>query len=188
MDEIGADTTEIRGFTAQLALGARWEDLLEDLSIAPGVRKFVAETLGCALHGSLVEVAAFFFFGREDVIPEMFERLLALWANAKAEVPHFAYYLERHIELDRGKPRSLVTGGTDDVGRTTRGQLATGDQRCQAGPHQSHPALGQHPCVASGTLKRNVNFAGRRRTAASADENRGEDACECDWLAIMRDT
>ena len=40
--------------------------------------------------------------GREDVIPEMFERLLALWANAKAEVPHFAYYLERHIELDGG--------------------------------------------------------------------------------------
>jgi hypothetical protein len=30
----------------------------------------------------------------------MFERLLALWANAKAEVPHFAYYLTRHIELD----------------------------------------------------------------------------------------
>jgi len=100
MDEIGADTTVIRGFTAQLALGARWEDLLEDLSIAPGVRNFVAETLDCAIHGSIVEVAAFFFFGREDVIPEMFERLLALWANAKAEVPHFAYYLERHIELD----------------------------------------------------------------------------------------
>jgi hypothetical protein len=41
-------------------------------------------------------------FGREDVIPEMFERLLTLWSNAKAEVPHFAYYLERHIELDGG--------------------------------------------------------------------------------------
>jgi hypothetical protein len=47
-----------------------------------------------------VEVASFFFFGREDVIPEMFERLLRLWGNAKAEVPHFAYYLKRHIELD----------------------------------------------------------------------------------------
>ena len=30
----------------------------------------------------------------------MFERLLKSWGNAKAEVPHFAYYLERHIELD----------------------------------------------------------------------------------------
>ena len=64
------------------------------------MRHFVAKTLDCAIHGSIVEVAACFFFGREDVIPEMFERLLRLWGNAKAEVPHFAYYLERHIELD----------------------------------------------------------------------------------------
>jgi hypothetical protein len=48
----------------------------------------------------VVEVASFFFFGREDVIPEMFQRLLRLWGNAKAEVPHFAFYLERHIKLD----------------------------------------------------------------------------------------
>jgi hypothetical protein len=100
MDEIGANTTQIRGFTAQLALGAAWQDVLADLSIPVGVCDFVRETLGCAIHGSLVEVAAAFFFGREDVIPEMFQRLLGLWANAKAEVPHFAYYLERHIELD----------------------------------------------------------------------------------------
>jgi Protein of unknown function (DUF3050) len=32
----------------------------------------------------------------------MFERLLTLWCNARTEVPHFAYYLERHIELDGG--------------------------------------------------------------------------------------
>jgi Protein of unknown function (DUF3050) len=102
MDEIGADSTVIRGFAAQLALGAKWEDALGELSIAPGVRRFVSETLDCAIHGSIVEVAACFFFGREDVIPEMFERLLRLWGNAKAEVPHFAYYLERHIELDGG--------------------------------------------------------------------------------------
>jgi hypothetical protein len=102
MDEVGADTSLIRCFTAQLALGAPWQDLLEDLSIPPAVRDFVSETLGCALHGSIVEVAAAFFFGREDVIPEMFQRLLGLWGNAKAEVPHFTYYLERHIELDGG--------------------------------------------------------------------------------------
>ena len=102
MDEVGADTADIRGFMAQLALGARLQDVLEDLNIPAGVRDFVTETLGCAIHGSLVEVASFFFFGREDIIPEMFDRLLRLWANAKAEVPNFVYYLERHIELDGG--------------------------------------------------------------------------------------
>jgi hypothetical protein len=102
MDEIGADTTEVRGFMAQVALGAPWQEALDNLNIPPGVRDFVNETLRCANDGSLVEVASFFFFGREDIIPEMFERLLRLWGNAKAEVPHFAYYLERHIELDGG--------------------------------------------------------------------------------------
>jgi hypothetical protein len=100
MDEVGADTTEIRGFIAQLALGAPWQDVLEDLSIPSGVCDFVTNTLSCALQGSVVEVAAAFFFGREDIIPEMFQRLLGLWGDAKAEVPHFSYYLKRHIELD----------------------------------------------------------------------------------------
>lgn len=89
MDEIGAGTSVVRGFAAQLALGAKWEDALSEFSIAPGVRRFVRETLSCAIHGSIVEVAAFFFFGREDVIPEMFARLLRLWGDANAEVPHF---------------------------------------------------------------------------------------------------
>jgi Protein of unknown function (DUF3050) len=72
------------------------------MMIPPGVAAFVNETLRCATEGSLVEVASSFLFGREDVIPEMFERLLTRWGNAKAEVPHFAYYLARHIELDGG--------------------------------------------------------------------------------------
>jgi hypothetical protein len=100
MDEIGADTTLVKSFMSQIDLGARWEDVLEEMNVPPGVADFVNETLRCAIHGSLVEVASFFFFGREDVIPEMFERLLKSWGNAKAEVPHFAYYLQRHIELD----------------------------------------------------------------------------------------
>ena len=100
MDEVGADTTLVRGFIAQIDLGAQWKEVLEEVSVPQGVADFVKETLRCAIHGSLVEVASFFFFGREDVIPEMFEKLLRLWGNAKAEVPHFAYYLERHIELD----------------------------------------------------------------------------------------
>jgi hypothetical protein len=100
MDEVRADTTLVRRFITQIPLGAKWEDVLEEMSVPPGVADFVNETLRCAIHGSRVEVVSFFFFGREDVIPAMFERLLRLWGNAKADVPHFAYYLEGHIELD----------------------------------------------------------------------------------------
>jgi hypothetical protein len=61
MDEVGADTTLIRRFTAQVSLGESWEKLLEDFDLPSGVRHFVSETLGCALHGSIVEVASAFF-------------------------------------------------------------------------------------------------------------------------------
>jgi hypothetical protein len=100
MDEIGADTSEVRSFVAKIDRGESWETALGEVNAPADVTDFVSETLGCALHGRAVEVAAYFFFGREDVIPEMFQKLLALWSGGAAEVPHFAYYLERHIELD----------------------------------------------------------------------------------------
>jgi hypothetical protein len=34
-----------------------------------------------------------FLFGREDVIPEMFKRLLSLWEHWRSRSPYFAYYL-----------------------------------------------------------------------------------------------
>lgn len=100
MDEVGAKTTEIKAFIAEVERGQAWETALKELNAPAVVTQFVSETLRCALYGSVVEVASYFFFGREDVIPEMFKKLLALWSGGAAEVPHFAFYLERHIELD----------------------------------------------------------------------------------------
>ena len=64
------------------------------------MRQFARHTLKVARFGAPVEVASYFYFGREDVIPEMFEGLLGLWEGGAQEVPNFTYYLERHIELD----------------------------------------------------------------------------------------
>jgi hypothetical protein len=100
MDEIGADTAVARSFTDKLARGEQWPVALKELGVLPGITDFVKGTLQCAIHGSVVEVASYFFFGREDVIPEMFKRLLKLWDHGEIEVPYFAYYLKRHIELD----------------------------------------------------------------------------------------
>jgi hypothetical protein len=100
MDEIGADTTMVKTFMEKLARGEQWPAALKEIGVPPGVTDFVRGTLQCAIHGSVVEVASYFFFGREDVIPEMFESLLRLWHGGAVEVPYFAYYLKRHIELD----------------------------------------------------------------------------------------
>ena len=45
---------------------------------------------------------AYFFFGREDVIPGMFERLQAA-LGGQAGIAYFRHYLNRHIELDGGE-------------------------------------------------------------------------------------
>src|SRR4029077_13173646 len=100
MEEIGAETTEVRAFIARIDQGESWEAALKELNAPADITHFVRETLHCALFGSVVEVASYFFFGREDVIPDMFKQLLALWSGGAAEVPHFAFYLQRHIELD----------------------------------------------------------------------------------------
>jgi hypothetical protein len=100
MDEIGADTRVVRSFMQRLARGEHWPIVLRELEVPHGITDFVEGTLNCAIHGSVVEVAAYFLFGREDIIPEMFERLLKLWDHGAVEVPYFTYYLKRHIELD----------------------------------------------------------------------------------------
>src|SRR5260370_19166099 len=56
-----------------------------------------------AQSGSTEEVLAAFFYGREDIIPEMFSRLQKTLAGARRDnesLRHFIYYIERHIELD----------------------------------------------------------------------------------------
>jgi hypothetical protein len=100
MDELGVETVDIRASIASVGRGASWEAALNETNAPQIVTDFVSETLRCAIYGSVVEVASYFFFGREDVIPEMFKKLLALWREGAVEVPHFAFYLERHIELD----------------------------------------------------------------------------------------
>jgi len=67
------------------------------------VRGFVAHTMELANAGSTEEVLAAFFYGRGDVIPEMFRRLLNMLDDAKHNndhLRHFVYYIDRHIELD----------------------------------------------------------------------------------------
>ena len=49
------------------------------------------------------EVLAAFLYGREDIIPEMFRRLLNTLYGAQHNddrLRHFIYYIDRHIELD----------------------------------------------------------------------------------------
>jgi hypothetical protein len=59
--------------------------------------------MALANSGTTEEVLAAFFYGREDVIPEMFQRLLRALFGAlhqNGSLVNFVYYMKRHIELD----------------------------------------------------------------------------------------
>ncbi len=101
MKEVGAHTETFHDFLRRVRQGAEPAAALKALSVPGFVCSFVTETIDCARNASTVEVTAAFFFGREDVIPEMFERFLSLWNKEDSETRNFAYYLRRHIELDR---------------------------------------------------------------------------------------
>lgn len=90
MEEVGASTAEIRDFLSDL-----------DVSRIPsGVREFVQYNLDVARKGHAVEVASSFFFGREKLIPGMFQSIVDTLKREKVNAPTFLYYLERHIDVD----------------------------------------------------------------------------------------
>jgi hypothetical protein len=85
--------------------------------VPPHVQAFVAHTMALAHSGSTEEVLAAFFYGREDIIPEMFRRLQKTLHGARYDndpLRHFIYYIDRHIELDGDshgpKGRELLEG------------------------------------------------------------------------------
>jgi len=100
MDQVGADSRPIRQFLAELKAGDSVSSALSHAQILPQTKQFVLSTLSFTSQGSPHEVAAAFFYGREDVIPEMFARLVKSLPARGIAVERMAHYLNRHIELD----------------------------------------------------------------------------------------
>lgn len=90
MEEVGANTRPIREF-----LSTNNFELIPE-----GAREFVEYNLHVATQGHIVEVAANFFYGREKLIPEMFQSIVNVLKQEEVEAPLLLYYLDRHIELD----------------------------------------------------------------------------------------
>jgi Protein of unknown function (DUF3050) len=103
MADVGASTRQFDAFRSLARVGTSVEAAMVRSGVSPHVQAFVAHTMRLAQSGSTEEALAAFFYGREDIIPEMFNRLLKTLAGAKRDnksLRHFIYYIERHIELD----------------------------------------------------------------------------------------
>lgn len=99
MEEIGADTRPVKKFLETM-----------DYSLIPeGAREFVEFNIDVAKNGHVVQVAANFFYGREKLIPDMFQTIVNTLKREHVSAPTFLYYLERHIEVDAGEHGPLAS-------------------------------------------------------------------------------
>jgi hypothetical protein len=103
MADVGANTLQFNTFCSLAQAGVPVEVALTRIGIPSHVRDFVGHTMTLVNSATTEEVLAAFFYGREDIIPEMFRRLLRTIYNAEHRddrLRNFIYYIDRHIELD----------------------------------------------------------------------------------------
>lgn len=108
--DLGPDGLPCDHFSLYLAameeVGLRTSPVLARISalnfegLPTEVREFVSYNLELATSGGAHEVCAAFFFGRENIIPDLFRPALEVVEGALGECESFKFYLERHIELD----------------------------------------------------------------------------------------
>ncbi len=102
MQEIGASTRQIRQFLTMIKRGDTLATALNRAEALPAIQRFVTSTITMCKDGQTHQVVGSFFYGRENVIPDMFQALLKTWRIDPATVPELTFYLERHIEVDSG--------------------------------------------------------------------------------------
>jgi hypothetical protein len=101
MQACGANTGPILQFMEALRSGLSVSDALGQTNLPAGVAPFVGKTIELAQSAEVHRIASAFTYGREDVIPCMFQQMV----RSLAEGPGgnwelFLLYLNRHIEHD----------------------------------------------------------------------------------------
>lgn len=104
MTRCGADTTAIDNLLVELRKGRPVPAALAAVGVPGCVERFVRQTFDLIERGSLWSLASAFTFGREDLLPALFQRIVdELDVEADGGLEDFRYYLHRHIGLDGGE-------------------------------------------------------------------------------------
>jgi hypothetical protein len=109
MHQMGASTKAINSLLQTIQAGTTIEDAICEMDCASSIKDFLLFTFKIVNYAPAHVQAAVFTFGREDLIPDMFTRLLEkLVAETPEKVSIFKYYIERHIEVDGGHHSQLA--------------------------------------------------------------------------------
>ncbi len=100
MRRSGADTAVIDRFVALLRDGATVPAALAGAGVPAPSAEFVTTTWGFITQAPVHCQAAAFAFGREDLIPDMFDKVIKVREQHGDRLDTFCDYLARHIEVD----------------------------------------------------------------------------------------
>lgn len=104
MAQCGADLDPIDGLVDAIRGGMDLQGALDLVRAPESVRRFVGHTFDIIASGDVCAIAAAFTFGREDLLPDVFRRIVGEMAVPSGhDLGVFRYYLDRHIEVDGGE-------------------------------------------------------------------------------------
>jgi hypothetical protein len=101
MIRFGADTTKIDRLLSLLRKAQPIDDAISASEVGEPVRRFVDHTFEIIGSNDLCRIASAFTFGREDLLPDVFQKIVdQLDRQTGGGLAEFKYYLRRHIDLD----------------------------------------------------------------------------------------
>ena len=104
MREAGADADRVEHLVELVRNHQHYRRALQKARVPAAAQAFVIDSVSICLTGKNHEVAAYFLFGRENLIPDMFRKIVEqLRASGEPGLDGLLYYLDRHIEVDEGE-------------------------------------------------------------------------------------
>ena len=100
MTTFGASTRKIDMVLEQLRGGSSLSQALQSAQVGQPTQRFVEHTFDVIETGDLCRMASAFTFGREDLLPDVFEKIVDEIDQDAGGLARFKHYLLRHVELD----------------------------------------------------------------------------------------
>lgn len=101
MKEAGASTYGIDTLLELLSQDLSLEEAMDKVNMPAATKAFLKVNFSLIENGKPHQIAASFTLGREDLIPDLFRKLVNdLIASQPEELKTLEYYFERHIHLD----------------------------------------------------------------------------------------
>jgi hypothetical protein len=132
MADVGASTRQFDTFRSLARVGSSVEAAMVRTGVPPHVQAFVAHRMTLAQSGSTEEVLAAFFYGREDIIPEMFSRIQKTLPEQRQR--SLASFHPPNRSAHRARWRQSRSNGAGAARRSGRGLAAEG-RTGSARPH-----------------------------------------------------